>query len=163
MPRSIGRDETTSPDRDSPRTVSATDHSAFDEAGLPGFQFIQERLEYNSRTHHSNMDTFDHVQGAELTQQGAVERTLAEHRAIENAPNGLGDLMAALFLARLLEGLDDEKALQLATASVFEILARTKKREMNELTLETDASSLSTPMAMVQMRHLLHPSRSKRK
>ncbi|MGQ2920473.1 MAG: pyridoxal kinase, partial [Agrobacterium sp.] len=45
----------------------------------------------------------------------------------------------------------------------FEILARTKKREMNELTLETDSSSLSTPMAMVQMRHLLHPSRSKRK
>jgi pyridoxine kinase len=34
---------------------------------------------------------------------------------------------------------------------------------MNELTLETDSSSLSTPMAMVQMRHLLHPSRSKRK
>ena len=88
---------------------------------------------------------------------------LAEHRAIENAPNGLGDLMSALFLARLLEGLDDEKALQLATASVFEILARTKKRDMNELTLETDSSSLSTPMAMVQMRHLLHPSRSKRK
>ncbi|CUX14943.1 Pyridoxamine kinase [Agrobacterium sp. NCPPB 925] len=88
---------------------------------------------------------------------------LAEHRAIENAPNGLGDLMSALFLARLLEGVDDEKALQLATASVFEILARTKKRGMNELTLETDSSSLSTPMAMVQMRHLLHPSRSKRK
>ena len=88
---------------------------------------------------------------------------LAEHRAIENAPNGLGDLMSALFLARLLEGVDDEKALQLATASVFEILARTKKRDMNELTLETDSSSLSTPMAMVQMRHLLHPSRSKRK
>ncbi len=88
---------------------------------------------------------------------------MAEHRAIEDAPNGLGDLMAALFLARLLEGMDDEKALQLATASVFEILARTKKRDMNELTLETDSSSLSTPMAMVQMRHLLHPSRSKRK
>lgn len=51
---------------------------------------------------------------------------LAEHRAIDDAPNGLGDLMAALFLARLLEGMDDEKALQLATASVFEILARTK-------------------------------------
>lgn len=51
---------------------------------------------------------------------------LAEHRAIEDAPNGLGDLISALFLARLLEGMDDEKALQLATASVFEVLARTK-------------------------------------
>lgn len=87
---------------------------------------------------------------------------LAEHRAIDKAPNGLGDLLAALFLARLLEGVDDEKALQLATASVFEVLARTMKRGANELTLETDASSLSTPMAMVQMRHLLHPSRTKR-
>lgn len=88
---------------------------------------------------------------------------LAEHRAIENVPNGLGDLLASLFLARLLQGCSDEKALQLATASVFEVLARTIKRGVNELTLETDASSLSTPMAMVQMRHLLHPSRSKRK
>lgn len=88
---------------------------------------------------------------------------LAEHRAIENVPNGLGDLLASLFLARLLQGCSDEKALQLATASVFEVLARTMKRGLNELTLETDASSLSTPMAMVQMRHLLHPSRSKRK
>ena len=88
---------------------------------------------------------------------------LAEHRSIENVPNGLGDLLAALFLARLLQGQDDEKALQLATASVFEVLARTMKRGVNELTLETDSSSLSTPMAMVQMRHLLHPSRSKHK
>jgi pyridoxine kinase len=37
------------------------------------------------------------------------------------------------------------------------------KRGMNELTLETDASSLSTPMAMVQMRHLMHPGRVKQK
>ena len=87
---------------------------------------------------------------------------LAEHRAIDKAPNGLGDLLAALFLARLLEGVDDEKALQLATASVFEILARTMKRGANELALETDSGSLSRPLAMVQMRHLLHPARGKR-
>ncbi|MBW6424515.1 pyridoxal kinase PdxY [Rhizobium sp. XQZ8] len=88
---------------------------------------------------------------------------LAEHRLIDNPPNGLGDLMGALFLGRLLSGMDDEKALQMATASVFEILARTAKRGGDELTLETDASSLSSPMAMVQMRHLTHPlSRTKR-
>jgi pyridoxine kinase len=88
---------------------------------------------------------------------------LAEHRLIDNPPNGLGDLMGALFLGRLLSGMDDEKALQMATASVFEILARTAKRGGDELTLETDASSLSSPMAMVQMRHLVHPlSRTKR-
>lgn len=86
---------------------------------------------------------------------------LAEHRLIENPPNGLGDLLAAVFLARLLDGVDEEKALQSATASVFEILARTAKRGADELALESDASSLSTPMALVQIRRLLHPSQRK--
>ncbi|NVD40737.1 pyridoxal kinase PdxY [Ensifer sp. HO-A22] len=88
---------------------------------------------------------------------------LAEHRLIENPPNGTGDLLTAVFLARLLEGLSEERALQMATASVFEIIARTVKRGADELTLEQDASSLSTPMAMVQMRRLLHPSQMRRK
>lgn len=83
---------------------------------------------------------------------------LAEHRLIDNPPNGLGDLTSALFLARLLAGVPDERALQLTTASVFEVLARTAKRSGDELTLESDASSLSTPMALVQMRHLMHPA-----
>lgn len=87
---------------------------------------------------------------------------LAEHRLIDNPPNGTGDLLAAVFLARLLEGVSDERALQLATASVFEILARTAKRGADELTLEQDASSLSTPMAMVQMRRLMHPGQRRR-
>jgi pyridoxine kinase len=82
---------------------------------------------------------------------------LAEHRLIDNPPNGLGDLLSAVFLARLLSGMDDEKALQLSTASVFEILARTAKRGGDELSLAIDASSLSSPMAMVQMRRLIHP------
>ncbi|CAN7285446.1 pyridoxal kinase PdxY [Pararhizobium sp. LjRoot238] len=87
---------------------------------------------------------------------------LAEHRLIDNPPSGTGDLLAALFVARLLEGLKEERALQLATASVFEIIARTGKRGADELTLERDASSLATPMAMVQMRRLIHPSQKRR-
>ncbi|MBP1858727.1 pyridoxal kinase PdxY [Rhizobium herbae] len=87
---------------------------------------------------------------------------LAEHRLIDNPPNGTGDLLAALFVARLLEGLNEERALQLATASVFEIIARTGKRGADELTLERDASSLATPMALVQMRRLMHPSQKRR-
>lgn len=79
---------------------------------------------------------------------------MAEHRLIDNPPNGLGDLMSALFLARLLEGQTEEKALQLATGSVFEILARTARRGADELMLETDVQSLRTPMAMVQMRRV---------
>jgi hypothetical protein len=65
----------------SPRAVTSTDHVPFEEAGLPGFQFIQERLEYNSRTHHSNMDTFDHVQPEDLKQQGAVAAVFAWYAA----------------------------------------------------------------------------------
>ncbi len=87
----------------------------------------------------------------------------AEHRVVENPPNGLGDLLAALFLSRLLSGMEDEKALQLATASVFEVLARAVKRGSNELMLASDASSLLTPMAMVQMRHLFHPAQRRKK
>lgn len=87
---------------------------------------------------------------------------LAEHRLIEKPPNGLGDLLAAVFLSRLMSGMDDEKALQLATASVYEVLARAVKRGSDELTLASDASSLSTPMAMVQMRRLLHPAQKRK-
>lgn len=83
---------------------------------------------------------------------------LAEHRLVDNAPNGTGDLLAAVFLARILEGMDDERALQMSTATVFEIVARSSRRGAGELTLEQDASSLAIPMAMVQMRRLHHPA-----
>jgi len=71
----------------SPRSVGSTDHVPFDQAGLPGFQFIQERLEYQARTHHSNMDTYDHVQRDDLTQQGAIAAVFAWHAA--NTPEKL--------------------------------------------------------------------------
>lgn len=88
---------------------------------------------------------------------------LAEHRMIDDPPNGLGDLLAAVFLARLMEGLDDERALQLATASVYEILARTASRKGDELTIQQDADCLSRPMAMVQLRRLMHPGQIRRR
>ena len=91
-----------------------------------------------------------------------TEALLAEHRAIDRPPNGLGDLTAAVLLARLLDGQPTAKALQTTTASVFEILARTTKRGGDELQIETDAQSLSHPMAMVQLRHLMHPGRDRR-
>jgi pyridoxine kinase len=91
-----------------------------------------------------------------------TEALLAEHRAIPTPPNGLGDLTAAVLLARLLDGQPIAKALQSTTASVFEILARTTKRGADELQIETDAQSLSHPMAMVHLRHLMHPNRNRR-
>lgn len=91
-----------------------------------------------------------------------TEALLAEHRQIERPPNGLGDLTAAVLLARLMNGMPAGKALQSTTASVFEILARTAKRGGDELQIETDAASLAHPMAMVQLRHLTHPGRGRR-
>jgi hypothetical protein len=64
-----------------PRSVGATDHAAFDSVGIPGFQFIQERLEYNSRTHHSNMDFFDRIQRDDLIQQATVAAVFAWYTA----------------------------------------------------------------------------------
>ncbi|MCG3159327.1 MAG: hypothetical protein JMDDDDMK_00313 [Acidobacteria bacterium] len=68
----------------SPRSVTSTDHLAFDAVGLPGFQFIQERLEYNSRTHHSNMDTVDHVQREDMVQMAAVAAVFAYNAAMRD-------------------------------------------------------------------------------
>jgi hypothetical protein len=54
------------------RNTGGTDHQSFDAVGLPGFQFIQDGLEYNSRTHHSNMDVYDRVQRADMSQMAAI-------------------------------------------------------------------------------------------
>jgi pyridoxine kinase len=80
---------------------------------------------------------------------------LAEHAAIAGAPNGTGDLLAALFLSRLLHGFDDAQALQTTAASVFEIVARSVRAGSQELMLETEAASLRRAMAMVTMRQLV--------
>lgn len=90
------------------------------------------------------------------------EVVLAEHRSVPKPPNGTGDLAAALFLARLMEGRSAEKALQMTAAAVFEVVARAVKRQADELMLETDAQSLAHPMAMVQMRRLVHPDGERR-
>ena len=67
-----------------PRSVASTDHSSFDNVGLPAFQFVQDRLEYNSRTHHSNMDTYDRVQRDDLIQQATVAAVFAYNAAMRD-------------------------------------------------------------------------------
>jgi hypothetical protein len=54
------------------RGTGGTDHLSFDAVGVPGFQFIQDPLEYDSRTHHSNMDVYDRVQQADMMQMAAI-------------------------------------------------------------------------------------------
>jgi carboxypeptidase Q len=52
--------------------TGGTDHLGFDAIGLPGFQFIQDEVEYSSRTHHSNMDVFDRIQGDDMKQMATI-------------------------------------------------------------------------------------------
>ncbi len=54
------------------RNTSGTDHLSFDAVGLPGFQFIQDPLDYSTVTHHSSMDTYDHAIPGDLMQAAAV-------------------------------------------------------------------------------------------
>ena len=60
-----------------PRNVASTDHSSFDNVGVPAFQFVQERYEYNSRTHHTNMDFLDRVQMNDVKQSATVVAVFA--------------------------------------------------------------------------------------
>ena len=52
--------------------TGGTDHLSFDGIGLPGFQFIQDEIEYNTRTHHSNMDVFDRIQADDMKQSSTI-------------------------------------------------------------------------------------------
>lgn len=52
--------------------TGGTDHLSFDAIGLPGFQFIQDPMDYMSRTHHSNADVFDRIQGDDLRQASTI-------------------------------------------------------------------------------------------
>ena len=57
------------------RSTGSTDHIPFDDVGLPGFQFIQDQVEYRSRTHHTNWDTYERLQREDLMQAAVVVAT----------------------------------------------------------------------------------------
>jgi len=67
-----------------PQSVRGSDYLSFDDAGIPAFQFMQDRLEYNSRTHHSNMDVTDRVQREDLVQMAVVVATFAYNTAMRD-------------------------------------------------------------------------------
>jgi len=54
------------------RNTGGTDHLSFDAVGLPGFQFIQDEIEYDTRTHHSNMDVYDRIQAEDMKQASVI-------------------------------------------------------------------------------------------
>jgi Peptidase family M28 len=66
------------------RNTGGTDHESFDAVGIPGFQFIQDPLDYGSRTHHSNMDTYERLQAGDLKQAATVEAIFVYNTAMRD-------------------------------------------------------------------------------
>jgi carboxypeptidase Q len=64
------------------RNTGGTDHLSFDAVGIPGFQFIQDGLEYESRTHHSNQDVYERLQAGDLKQIATVEAIFVYNAAM---------------------------------------------------------------------------------
>jgi len=63
------------------RNTGGTDHQSFDAVGLPGFQFIQDEIEYNARTHHSNMDVYERVQRDDMMRNAVIVASFVYHAA----------------------------------------------------------------------------------
>jgi hypothetical protein len=63
------------------RNTGGTDHQSFDGVGLPGFQFIQDPMDYDTRTHHSNMDVYDRVQEGDVRQMTVIEAAFVYNAA----------------------------------------------------------------------------------
>ena len=64
--------------------TGGTDHLPFDAIGLPGFQFIQDQVEYDTRTHHSNQDVFDRIQGDDLKQAATIMAAFVYNTAMRD-------------------------------------------------------------------------------
>jgi hypothetical protein len=66
------------------RNTGGTDHLSFDAVGIPGFQFIQDLMDYESRTHHSNEDVYERLQAADLKQIATVEAIFVYNAAMRD-------------------------------------------------------------------------------
>jgi hypothetical protein len=63
------------------RNTGGTDHMSFDGVGLPGFQFIQDPVEYQSRTHHTNLDVYERVQTSDMMKNAVIVASFVYHAA----------------------------------------------------------------------------------
>jgi len=66
------------------RNTGGTDHQSFDAVGIPGFQFIQDPLDYGTRTHHSNMDVYDRLQADDLKQAAVIVASFVYNAAMRD-------------------------------------------------------------------------------
>src|SRR5262249_50310280 len=64
--------------------TGGTDHLAFDAVGLPGFQFIQDEVEYDTRTHHSNQDVYDRIQEDDMKQAAVIMAAFVYNTAMRD-------------------------------------------------------------------------------
>ena len=64
--------------------TGGTDHLSFDAIGLPGFQFIQDQVEYDTRTHHSNQDVFDRIQADDMKQAATIMAAFVYNTAMRD-------------------------------------------------------------------------------
>jgi Zn-dependent M28 family amino/carboxypeptidase len=64
--------------------VGGTDHLDFSHVGLPAFQFIQDPIDYDTRTHHTNMDVFESIQEADLQQAAVIVASVVYHAAMRD-------------------------------------------------------------------------------
>jgi carboxypeptidase Q len=67
------------------RNTGSTDHVPFDDVGLPGFQFVQDPLEYGTHSHHSSMDLYDRIQPEDLMKNATIIASFAYHAATREA------------------------------------------------------------------------------
>ncbi len=67
------------------RNTGGTDHLSFDAVGIPGFQFIQDPLDYETRTHHSNMDVYDRLQADDLKQAAVIVASFVYNASMRDA------------------------------------------------------------------------------
>ncbi len=63
------------------QNTSGTDHLSFDAVGIPGFQFIQDEVEYDTRTHHSNMDVWERLQAGDMMKNAVIVASFVYHAA----------------------------------------------------------------------------------
>ncbi len=66
------------------RNTGSTDHISFDEVGIPGFQFIQDPLDYGTRTHHTNMDTYERLNANDLMQASVIIASFVYNTAMRD-------------------------------------------------------------------------------
>jgi carboxypeptidase Q len=59
------------------RNTGGTDHLSFDRIGLPGFQFIQDQVEYNTMTHHTNLDSYERLQPGDMMRNATIAAAFA--------------------------------------------------------------------------------------